>query len=118
MNKESSRSHTIFTIMVESTETTNDGITKHKMGRLHMVDLAGSERQKDTKATGERLKEANNINVSLLTLGRVISALVDNCRGKNRHVHYRDSKLTLYLREALGGNSKTLFVANIGCIAA
>ena len=114
MNKESSRSHIIFTLIVKTTETKTDGLVKHKTGRLHMVDLAGSERQKNTKATGDRLKEANAINVSLLTLGRVISALVDVSRGLDRHVHFRDSKLTWFLKESLGGNSKTVFIANVG----
>lgn len=81
-------------------ETTSDGITKLKLGRLHLVDLAGSERQKNTKTEGDRLKEANAINVSLLTLGRVINSLVEISRGNTRHVHYRDSKLTFFLKAA------------------
>jgi len=114
MNKESSRSHTIFTLVVESAQTASDGITTNKFARLHMVDLAGSERQRDTKAEGERLKEASSINISLLTLGRVMNNLAVNAKGGHRHVNFRDSKLTHFLKESLGGNAKTLFVANIG----
>ena len=65
---------------------------------LNLVDLAGSEKQKDTNATGLRLKEAGNINKSLSVLGNVIQALVDIADGKTRYVHYRDSKLTFLLR--------------------
>jgi hypothetical protein len=69
------------------------------------VDLAGSERANKTGATGERMKEATKINLSLSALGNVISALVD---GKTKHVPYRDSKLTRLLQDSLGGNTKTL----------
>ncbi len=69
--------------------------------RFNLVDLAGSERQKDTHATGDRLKEATNINKSLSALGNVINALVGLEQGKQRHVHYRDSKLTFLLRVCL-----------------
>ena len=77
-------------------------------GKLNLVDLAGSERQSKTGATGERLKEATKINLSLSALGNVISALVD---GRCRHIPYRDSKLTRLLQDSLGGNTKTLMVA-------
>merc|ERR1712228_915997 len=76
-----------------------------------MGDLAGSERQAKTGAVGERLKEATKINLSLSALGNVISALVD---GKSSHVPYRDSKLTRMLQDSLGGNTKTVMIANIG----
>ena len=66
-----------------------------RVGKLHLVDLAGSERQSKTGATGKRLKEATQINLSLSTLGNVISALVD---GKSSHVPYRNSKLTRLLQ--------------------
>lgn len=72
------------------------------------MDLAGSERQSRTGATGERLKEATKINLSLSALGNVISALVD---GRCRHIPYRDSKLTRLLQDSLGGNTRTLMVA-------
>ena len=81
------------------------------MRKLHLVDLAGSERQAKTGATGQRLKEATKINLSLSTLGNVISSLVD---GKSTHIPYRNSKLTRLLQDSLGGNSKTAMIANIG----
>jgi hypothetical protein len=85
MNPESSRSHSIFQIIIENSEVI-DGETKYRMGKLNLVDLAGSERQNKTGATGERLKEATRINLSLSTLGNVISALVT---GKGGFVPYR-----------------------------
>jgi kinesin family protein 3/17 len=81
------------------------------VGKLNLVDLAGSERQAKTGATGDRLKEATKINLSLSALGNVISALVE---GKSSHVPYRDSKLTRLLQDSLGGNAKTIMVANLG----
>uniref|UniRef100_A0A2K5RMM5 Kinesin-like protein KIF15 n=1 Tax=Cebus imitator TaxID=2715852 RepID=A0A2K5RMM5_CEBIM len=112
MNRESSRSHAVFTITVESMEKTND-IVNIRTSLLNLVDLAGSERQKDTHAEGMRLKEAGNINRSLSCLGQVITALVDLSNGKQRHVCYRDSKLTFLLRDSLGGNAKTAIIANV-----
>lgn len=79
-----------------------------RAAKLNLVDLAGSERQSKTGATGERLKEATKINLSLSALGNVISALVD---GRCKHIPYRDSKLTRLLQDSLGGNTKTLMVA-------
>ncbi|KAM3924405.1 kinesin-like protein KIF3A isoform 1-T1 [Leptodactylus fuscus] len=111
MNEHSSRSHAIFTITIECSEKGADGNIHVRMGKLHLVDLAGSERQAKTGATGQRLKEATKINLSLSTLGNVISALVD---GKSTHVPYRNSKLTRLLQDSLGGNSKTMMCANIG----
>uniref|UniRef100_A0A8C5NBY3 Kinesin-like protein n=1 Tax=Gouania willdenowi TaxID=441366 RepID=A0A8C5NBY3_GOUWI len=111
MNEHSSRSHAIFTITIECSEKGADGNQHVRMGKLHLVDLAGSERQGKTGATGQRLKEATKINLSLSTLGNVISALVD---GKSTHVPYRNSKLTRLLQDSLGGNSKTMMCANIG----
>ncbi|XP_003367843.1 kinesin-II subunit [Trichinella spiralis] len=109
MNTDSSRSHSIFTLHLEMIEMAKDG--QHiKMAKLHLVDLAGSERQSKTGATGERLKEATKINLSLSALGNVISALVD---GKSTHVPYRDSKLTRLLQDSLGGNTKTIMIACI-----
>lgn len=108
MNEHSSRSHAIFLITIEMGSMGDSGI---RVGRLNLVDLAGSERQSKTGSCGDRLKEASKINLSLSALGNVISALVD---GKTSHVPYRDSKLTRLLQDSLGGNSKTIMVANIG----
>ncbi|XP_050100574.1 osmotic avoidance abnormal protein 3 [Anopheles aquasalis] len=112
MNIESSRSHSIFTISLEqmSTSVTGTEGAAIKRGKLNLVDLAGSERQSKTGATGDRLKEATKINLSLSALGNVISALVD---GKTKHIPYRDSKLTRLLQDSLGGNTKTLMIACI-----
>jgi len=93
MNATSSRSHSIFTLYIETSET-NGGQETFKAGKLNLVDLAGSERQSKTKASGQRLVEAQKINLSLTALGNVISALVD---GKSSHIPYRDSKLTRLL---------------------
>lgn len=116
MNAGSSRSHSIFIINVEQITTSNgnscstEEMATIKKGKLNLVDLAGSERQNKTGATGDRLKEATKINLSLSALGNVISALVD---GKSKHIPYRDSKLTRLLQDSLGGNTKTLMVACI-----
>merc|ERR1719271_292209 len=106
MNNESSRSHSIFTITIEMAEGEHI-----RVGKLNMVDLAGSERQSKTGATNETLKEATKINLSLSALGNVISALVD---GRSSFIPYRDSKLTRLLQDSLGGNTKTVMVANVG----
>uniref|UniRef100_A0A8U8BUM8 Uncharacterized protein n=1 Tax=Geospiza parvula TaxID=87175 RepID=A0A8U8BUM8_GEOPR len=112
MNRESSRSHAVFTITVESMEKNNE-VVNIRSSLLNLVDLAGSERQKDTHTEGLRLKEAGNINRSLSCLAQVITALVDVGNGKQRHVCYRDSKLTFLLRDSLGGNAKTCIIANV-----
>ncbi|NXV78902.1 KIF15 protein, partial [Atlantisia rogersi] len=112
MNRESSRSHAVFTITVESMEKNNE-VVNIRSSLLNLVDLAGSERQKDTHTEGLRLKEAGNINRSLSCLGQVITALVDVGNGKQRHICYRDSKLTFLLRDSLGGNAKTSIIANV-----
>jgi len=106
MNAGSSRSHSVFTIVIECEQ--GESI---RVGKLNLVDLAGSERQSKTGATGNRLKEATKINLSLSALGNVISALVD---GKSQHIPYRDSKLTRILQDSLGGNTKTVMCANAG----
>lgn len=82
MNADSSRSHSLFIIQIESEETVN-GEQAFKAGKLNLVDLAGSERQGKTNATGARLDEAKKINMSLSALGNVISCLVD---GKSAHI--------------------------------
>jgi len=115
MNEGSSRSHSILTITIESSEksTDKDGqeAVSYKVGKLNMVDLAGSERQKKTEAQGDRLDEAKSINWSLTVLGNVIKALVEP---NSKHVPYRDSKLTRLLQDSLGGNTKTVMCANCG----
>ena len=110
MNAESSRSHSIFTIIIENQEEINGKIST-RAGKLNLVDLAGSERQDKTGATGERKDEAININLSLSTLGLVIKSLVD---AKSKHIPYRDSQLTRLLQDSLGGNTKTVMIANVG----
>ncbi|KAE8721819.1 Phragmoplast orienting kinesin 2 [Hibiscus syriacus] len=112
MNRESSRSHSVFTCVIES-RWEKDSATNLRFARLNLVDLAGSERQKTSGAEGDRLKEAASINKSLSTLGHVIMILVDVANGKPRHVPYRDSKLTFLLQDSLGGNSKTMIIANV-----
>ncbi|XP_050930230.1 kinesin-like protein KIF17 isoform X3 [Lates calcarifer] len=108
MNKDSSRSHSIFTIHLEICNTDPAGQDHLRAGKLNLVDLAGSERQSKTGATGERLREATKINLSLSALGNVISALVD---GRSKYIPYRDSKLTRLLQDSLGGNTRTLMIA-------
>ena len=112
MNRGSSRSHSIFTVRIESTKKNAQGEESFRVGKLNLVDLAGSERQKKTKASGKRLKEGSSINLSLSALGNVIAALVDGKSGK--HIPYRDSKLTRLLQTSLGGNTKTVMIAAIG----
>jgi hypothetical protein len=102
----------VFTLAIETAERRN-GVLKSRTSAFHLIDLAGSERQKSTGATGDRLREASQINKSLSSLAGVIGALVDIAQGKTRHVHYRDSKLTYLLRDSLGGNSKTSVVATV-----
>ena len=113
MNMESSRSHSIFTMTietyVEADGDSGDGCVR--VGKLNMVDLAGSERQSKTGSSGDQLKEATKINLSLSALGHVISALVDE---RTSFIPYRDSKLTRLLQDSLGGNTKTVMVANVG----
>jgi len=112
MNERSSRSHSVLTTTIES-KTQRDGLWNIRISRFHIIDLAGSERSKNANTQGERLKEAGMINKSLSTLGNVINSLVEVSEGRVRHIHYRDSKLTFLLRDSLGGNSKTLIIANI-----
>uniref|UniRef100_A0A8C7RFB4 Kinesin motor domain-containing protein n=1 Tax=Oncorhynchus mykiss TaxID=8022 RepID=A0A8C7RFB4_ONCMY len=112
MNRESSRSHAVFTMTLESKEPAKE-VVNIRTSQLNLVDLAGSERQRDTHTEGSRLKEASSINRSLMCLGQVIMALVDVSNGKSRHICYRDSKLTFLLRDSLGGNAKTYIIANV-----
>ncbi|KAL7409838.1 P-loop containing nucleoside triphosphate hydrolase protein [Mrakia frigida] len=109
MNKFSSRSHSIFSITVHLKESSPTGEDLLKVGKFNLVDLAGSENIGRSGAEDMRAREAGMINQSLLTLGRVINALVD--RGK--HVPYRESKLTRLLQDSLGGKTKTRLIATI-----
>lgn len=109
MNENSSRSHSIFTIRIHSKENNPGGEDLIKTGQLNLVDLAGSECVGRSGARNARAREAGNINQSLLTLGRVITALVDN----HPHIPYRDSKLTRLLQESLGGRTKTTIIATL-----
>ena len=111
MNVGSSRSHSIFSIIVEASNSDEKGETHYRVGKLNLVDLAGSERQSKTESTGERFKEGTKINLSLTILGSVINKLVS---GKNQYIPYRDSKLTMLLQDSLGGNTKTVMIANVG----
>ncbi|KAM4571760.1 kinesin-like protein KIF1B isoform 15-T15 [Fundulus diaphanus] len=120
MNETSSRSHAVFTIVfTQKKHDSESDLTTEKVSKISLVDLAGSERADSTGAKGTRLKEGANINKSLTTLGKVISALaeVDNCTSKSKKkkktdfIPYRDSVLTWLLRENLGGNSRTAMVA-------
>ncbi|KAJ2785806.1 hypothetical protein H4R18_000352 [Coemansia javaensis] len=113
MNRESSRSHSVLMLVIQSLTQMDTGLTEIREARFNLVDLAGSERQKLANTSGMRLKEAANINKSLSTLGNVINSLVDISNGKSRHVNYRDSKLTFLLRDSLGGNSVTFIIANV-----
>lgn len=138
MNEQSSRSHSIFTIIVEqrrrtpgadceidllgnNTASTSGSVESdrtvelsYRTAKFHLVDLAGSERAKRTGAVGSRFKESVSINTGLLALGNVISALGDPAK-RGCHVPYRESKLTRLLQDSLGGNSRTLMLACASC---
>ncbi|OMO97123.1 hypothetical protein COLO4_14868 [Corchorus olitorius] len=109
LNKRSSRSHSVFSITVYIKETTVGDEDLIKCGKLNLVDLAGSENISRSGAREGRAREAGEINKSLLTLGRVINALVEH----SAHIPYRDSKLTRILRDSLGGKTKTCIIATI-----
>ncbi|KAK6142057.1 hypothetical protein DH2020_013886 [Rehmannia glutinosa] len=109
LNKQSSRSHSVFSITIHIKECTPEGEEMVKCGKLNLVDLAGSENVTRSGAREGRAREAGEINKSLLTLGRVINALVEH----SGHVPYRDSKLTRLLRDSLGGKTKTCIIATI-----
>ncbi len=128
MNAQSSRSHAIFTIILDqdkrvpvASSGAGEGAagaeakeaaameTERISAKFHLVDLAGSERQKKTGATGKRFKESVTINRGLLALGNVISAL--SKKHMHKHVPYRESKLTRMLQDSIGGNSRTLMIA-------
>ncbi|MBN3295575.1 KIF1B protein, partial [Amia calva] len=115
MNETSSRSHAVFNIIfTQKRRDADTDNTSEKVSKISLVDLAGSERADSTGAKGTRLKEGANINKSLTTLGKVISALAEVNKKKKKvesFIPYRDSVLTWLLRENLGGNSRTAMVA-------
>ncbi|KAK6534484.1 kinesin motor protein cin8 [Arthrobotrys megalospora] len=108
-NDLSSRSHTVFTITVQVKDTSAEGEDFMRCGKLNMVDLAGSESVGRSGAENKRAKEAGMINQSLLSLGRVMTALVE----KNNYIPYRESKLTRLLQDSLGGRTKTCIIATV-----
>lgn len=105
-NAESSRSHAIFQVHIRMK---NRSTGEKRMVKLSMIDLAGSERGSSTKCTGQRFKEGASINKSLLALGNCINKLADG----SKHIPYRDSNMTRILKDSLGGNCKTVMIANI-----
>lgn len=131
MNSNSSRSHTILTLIIklfkneeingnkddemvlENDENSSLPSSSYTLVRMNLVDLAGSERAKKTKASGDILQEGISINKGLLALGNVVNALSLRLTKKNTHIHvpYRESKLTRLLKDSLGGNSKTILLA-------
>lgn len=111
MNSESSRSHAVFTIyLIQELRSVEEF---ERVSKVSLVDLAGSERINSTGVTGDRLKEATNINKSLSTLGDVINALSEKSDTKESFIPYRNSTLTWLLKDSLGGNSKTTMLATI-----
>ena len=116
MNRESSRSHAIFTAYIRMRTIDKENQETLRFSKLNVVDLAGSERVKDTNAEGQRLKEACKINQSLTFLGRVINFLAEAQSKSKRHnayINYRESKLTHLLKDSLGGNSKTVIICTL-----
>lgn len=110
-NKTSSRSHAILQIQVQQRSRVKGLARQVRLGKLFLIDLAGSERAANTHNRGQRMVEGAHINRSLLALGNCINALSD--RNASRYVNYRDSKLTRLLKDALGGNCKTVMIAHI-----
>ncbi|XP_035630418.1 kinesin-like protein KIF14 [Oncorhynchus keta] len=117
MNDKSSRSHSVFTLVMTQTKTEFVEGEEHDhriTSRINLVDLAGSERCSSAQTSGDRLREGASINKSLLTLGKVISALSEQAQTKRKvFTPYRDSVLTWLLKESLGGNSKTAMIATL-----
>jgi kinesin family protein 18/19 len=111
-NARSSRSHAILQITVQQKDRTGDVSAEIRSAKLSLIDLAGSERAAVSQNRGDRLKEGANINRSLLALGNCINSLGENYK-KGVHVPYRNSKLTRLLKDSLGGNCKTVMIANI-----
>ncbi|XP_025974750.2 kinesin-like protein KIF14 isoform X2 [Dromaius novaehollandiae] len=117
MNDKSSRSHSVFTCVMTQTKVEfvdEEQRDRRITSRINLIDLAGSERCSATQTVGERLKEGVSINKSLLTLGKVISALSEQSQnGKKTFIPYRESVLTWLLKESLGGNSRTAMIATV-----
>ncbi|KYM98142.1 PREDICTED: kinesin-like protein KIF14 [Cyphomyrmex costatus] len=118
MNEKSSRSHSIFSIILTQTHLGNqlncEPLDADRRSKINLVDLAGSERLSQTSATGDRLKEGVSINKSLLTLGKVIASLTENTNNRKQgFVPYRESVLTWLLKESLGGNSRTAMLGTV-----
>eukprot|EP01116_Phalansterium_solitarium_P007420 TRINITY_DN2007_c0_g2_i1.p1 TRINITY_DN2007_c0_g2~~TRINITY_DN2007_c0_g2_i1.p1 ORF type:complete len:862 (-),score=299.17 TRINITY_DN2007_c0_g2_i1:205-2790(-) len=111
-NQNSSRSHAILQVEITSKDRMGDISNAIKIGKLSLIDLAGSERACVSKNNGERQVEGANINRSLLALGNCISVLA-RAKGRAIHVPYRDSKLTRILKDSLGGNTRTVMIANV-----
>uniref|UniRef100_A0A8C8GCV4 Kinesin-like protein n=1 Tax=Oncorhynchus tshawytscha TaxID=74940 RepID=A0A8C8GCV4_ONCTS len=112
MNATSSRSHAVFQIYLKQQDRTASLNPNVRVAKMSLIDLAGSERASATNAKGARQREGANINRSLLALGNVINALADP-KSKKAHIPYRDSKLTRLLKDSLGGNCRTVMIANI-----
>ena len=113
-NETSSRSHAILQVLIEYKEKNPGMHVEIKFGKLSLIDLAGSERASATHNRGIRLIEGANINRSLLALGNCINALCEaNEKGTKPHIPFRDSKLTRLLKDSLGGNSRTVMIANV-----
>ncbi|XP_061566307.1 kinesin-like protein KIF18A [Cololabis saira] len=112
MNATSSRSHAVFQIYLRQQDKTASLNPNVCIAKMSLIDLAGSERASATNAKGARLREGANINRSLLALGNVINALADP-KSKKAHIPYRDSKLTRLLKDSLGGNCRTVMIANV-----
>ncbi|XP_060732777.1 kinesin-like protein KIF14 [Tachysurus vachellii] len=117
MNDKSSRSHSVFTLVMTQTKTELVEGEEHDhriISRINLVDLAGSERCATAQTSGDRLREGASINKSLLTLGKVISSLSEQAQGRRKiFIPYRESVLTWLLKESLGGNSKTAMIATL-----
>lgn len=112
VNASSSRSHAVFQVYLRQQDKTASLNPNVRVAKMSLIDLAGSERASATNAKGARFREGANINRSLLALGNVINALADP-KSKKAHIPYRDSKLTRLLKDSLGGNCRTIMIANV-----
>ncbi|XP_074201634.1 kinesin-like protein KIF19 isoform X1 [Camelus bactrianus] len=112
-NQTSSRSHAVLQVTVRQRSRATNLAGAVRLGRLFMVDLAGSERASQTQNRGVRMKEGAHINRSLLALGNCINALSEKGGSRAQYMNFRDSKLTRLLKDALGGNSRTVMIAHV-----